>query len=456
MLKTEQTLPRRQRRRKSGPRPLIMAWVGLLLAITAGGLFFLLTPPQENKEDALMLSIDNAPEQFAPVDWANQAAAQANLGQENLDEANLSETVSSPTETTNINEPTTNTTDPNTEPAETNADMTGLRDEILPSGARRITLPNSDEQEDGTTSDMAEVLDELGDGAVVIHMSDGSISPDKNAASQNGDISARAGQKIISQPPGALERSFDGLGDYGPTPKVASDGRRPSRHYARGFSAPDDMPKIAIIIAGLGLDSALTDAAISLPPEVTLAFAPYAKNLPAKAARARARGHELLVELPMEAAGLGPEQLGPAALTTFQSQADNRKRLDWVLSRFKGFYGVTNYLGGTFSSDQTAITPVLFALKGSGLAYIDDTGLARRSAQSMSASYGSVDFLLTPQSADFAGMLDQIEQRALAKTRITVKVYATPASLQQLQIWIDGFEEKGIVLAPASALVDNL
>lgn len=418
-----------------------MAWVGLFLAIIAGGLFFILTPPQKNQEDVLVLSIDNAPEQFAPVDWANQASAQTTIN--DMDATSI--------KTANANE-TTNAATAQPSPDDIGADTNRPQEEILPSGARLITLPTGEQQENTMTDDMADVLEELGDGAVVIRMSDGTIAPDGNNKTKPDKLV----QKIISQPPGALERGFDGLGEYGPTPKIASDGRHPSRHYARKFSAPADTPKIAIIIAGLGLDSALTDAAIALPPEVTLAFAPYAKNLPAKAARARARGHELLVELPMEAAGLGPEQLGPAALTTFHSQADNRKRLDWVLSRFQGFYGVTNYLGGSFSSDQTAITPVLFALKSSGLAYIDDTGLARGAAQSMSASYGSVDFLLTPQSADFTGMLEQIEQRALAKTRVTIKVYATPASLQQLQIWIDGFEEKGIVLAPASALVNNL
>ncbi len=427
-----------------------MAWVGLLLAIVTGGLFFLLTPPQENNEDALVLSIDNAPEQFAPVDWANQASVQTNI-----DNTNINDIGAASIKTANGDEAINATTD-QPSPDATSAETSGPQEEILASGARLITLPTNDQQENSMTSDMADVLEELSDEAIIIRMSDGSIAPDENSKTPAKPDATKIEQKIISQPPGALERGFDGLGEYGPTPKIASDGRHPSRHYARKFTAPADTPKIAIIIAGLGLDPALTDAAIALPPEVTLAFAPYAKNLPAKAARARARGHELLVELPMEAAGLGPEQLGPAALTTFQSQADNRKRLDWVLSRFKGFYGVTNYLGGTFSSEQTAITPVLFALKSSGLAYIDDTGLARSTAQSMSASYGSVDFLLTPQSADFTGMLEQIEQRALTKTRVTVKVYATPASLQQIQIWIDGFKDKGIALAPASALVNNL
>jgi len=49
---------------------------------------------------------------------------------------------------------------------------------------------------------------------------------------------------------------------------------------AKTFDAKDDRPKISLIVTGMGLSEAATEAAISLlPGSVTLAFDPYAQKL---------------------------------------------------------------------------------------------------------------------------------------------------------------------------------
>ncbi len=439
--------PRRQRHQDTGPSPLSLAWTGLAFVILAliGWLIF---APTHERDDGLIFSLDNHPENFAPVDWSNPGPLPDPVQDPTTPEPTLA-TVQTAEASQNPDlgdNPSALTKDGS---RANDGSLEGVVEETLPSGARRIILPKSDPQAtnaENNVDDVTKLAAKTGEDAVIIRI-DGSeaTSPSTPRA-----------PKLRSLPPGALSSAFRGIGTYGPTPRIAPDGRLAARHYARTFVDEGDKPKIAILVAGLGLDPALTQAAISLPPEVSLAFAPYAKNLPELAADARAKGHELLIEIPMESAGVDEQQLGPAALMNFRSQEDNRKRLDWILSRFEGFYGATNYLGGTFSANQSAMTNLLFALQGSGLAYVDDTGLARGPAQSMAMIYGVPDFLLTPQSADFDGMLAQIEARARAKGRVMVKVYGTPQSLQQLQIWLEKLPAKDIVLAPSSALVDNL
>ena len=76
--------------------------------------------------------------------------------------------------------------------------------------------------------------------------------------------------------------------DQGPLPRVGEDGRQPWQVYARPFDQNDARPRIAVIVTGLGLSAAATEAAIKLlPGAVTLAFDPYAPGLEAWIVMAR-------------------------------------------------------------------------------------------------------------------------------------------------------------------------
>ena len=64
-------------------------------------------------------------------------------------------------------------------------------------------------------------------------------------------------------------------GRDGNLPVIGPDGRQPWRVYARPFRDITARPRIAIVIAGLGLRESTTVQAIEkLPPDITLAFTP--------------------------------------------------------------------------------------------------------------------------------------------------------------------------------------
>ena len=70
--------------------------------------------------------------------------------------------------------------------------------------------------------------------------------------------------------------------------------------------------KIAIVVSGLGLSAKATTAALdSLPAGVTLGFAPYAGDVQHWVAQARQRGHEVLLEVPMEPFDFPDSDPGP-------------------------------------------------------------------------------------------------------------------------------------------------
>lgn len=256
--------------------------------------------------------------------------------------------------------------------------------------------------------------------------------------------------RVADPDPALLHRTA-----YGKAPRVGPDGRRPAKAYARPFT-PGENPNVALIIGGLGLNRALTERAIEdLPPGVTLAFAPYAKDLDLWARRAREAGHEFMIELPLENRSGEGETLGPATLLTSRSEEQNLQRLDWVLSRAEGYFGVTNYLGAHFSADRDAMAPVLERLADAGLAYIDDTGALKGRKDGKAAV---VSRLIDPgfggDRAQTARDLESLEGIASRNGEALGKTYVNADTLDALVDWADGLSSRGLALAPASAVLE--
>lgn len=90
----------------------------------------------------------------------------------------------------------------------------------------------------------------------------------------------------------------------GPIPRMGPQGDKPFDAYARASITPDaagGRALVAVIVTGLGLsESGTLDAIEKLPDTVTLAFAPYGRTLKRTASVARAGGHELMLEIPLE------------------------------------------------------------------------------------------------------------------------------------------------------------
>lgn len=243
---------------------------------------------------------------------------------------------------------------------------------------------------------------------------------------------------------------------FGKRPRIGADGRRAADVYARPFTPAGAGPKAALIMGGLGLNAALTARAIeTLPAEVTLAFAPYAKDLDKWTARARAAGHEIMVEIPMETGGpngASEATIGPAGLATRHAAAANLQRLDWLLSRFGAYCAATNYLGVKFSSDRSAMAPVMARLADAGVAYVDDTGLAP-------GANGLARIIAADSALDAARTLDEgfgaLTRDAVSHGAAIGKTYATQAGIDAAQRWARDLAEREVALAPASALLSR-
>ncbi len=257
--------------------------------------------------------------------------------------------------------------------------------------------------------------------------------------------------------PDLVERSTQGL-----LPKIAPDGRQPWRVYARPFDTTDNRPRLAVVFTSLGLSSAATEAAIQgLPGGVTLAFQPYADDLQQWIQLARAAGHEVLLNLPMEPADYPSSDPGPQALFTALTPEQNLSRLDWALSRVTGYVGVTNFMGSRFTTSREAMLPVVQVLKDRGLLLLDSRASARSVATKLATEL-AVPRAINDRFLDTGEVTRvSIDSRLAEAERIALEVGTSvvigqpyPVTIERVRAWAQDLESRGIALAPLSAVVD--
>jgi polysaccharide deacetylase 2 family uncharacterized protein YibQ len=250
-------------------------------------------------------------------------------------------------------------------------------------------------------------------------------------------------------------------GPNGPLPIVAANGRTPAQAYARPFTAQQGKPAIAIIIGGLGFNqNATTQAIDELPAEVTLSFVPYAQNLQGWIDRARARGHEVMLELPMEPFDPDADDTGPQTLLASANAQQNVSRLEQLLSRGAGYFGVTNYQGARFATSAQASAPVAQALRRRGLSFIS-SGIGQRTAFSIEAQRANLPITAADRIIDARREADAIDDQLLNLEALALQNqsaigagFAYPVTMEQVGRWARDIETRGYQLAPASAVLN--
>ena len=247
----------------------------------------------------------------------------------------------------------------------------------------------------------------------------------------------------------------------GPLPRIADDGRKPMTAYAAPAAA--GKLRIAIVVSGLGISARATTAALaSLPPGVTLGFAPYAGDVQHWVSEARQFGHEVVLEVPMEPFDFPDSDPGPHTLRTGADENANLQRLTWALTRITGYAGVTNLLGQRFLSDSDALSPAMTYLARRGL-YFYDNGAAQQSTAPQVASSTATPFAQANESLDSIQTaleidrhLSALEDEARAHGSAIGSGFLYPVTVDRIAAWSKGLQGRGFVLVPVSAIVSAL
>lgn len=229
------------------------------------------------------------------------------------------------------------------------------------------------------------------------------------------------------------------------------------RRNALPFRDLKSKPLIAIVIDDVGLDRARSKRAWELPGPMTMSFLPYAKDLPEQARAARARGHELMLHMPMEPNGRNDP--GPGALMVSMSDAELRQKLLIALESFGGYVGINNHMGSRFTANRHDMEVVMRQLKPRGLMFLD----SRTSPQSVgdqTAQEMGVPSIVRHVFLDDEETLDAVrrklaEAETVARRQGFVVAIGHPhdSTLQALAEWLPTVQGKGLALAPLTAIL---
>ena len=216
-------------------------------------------------------------------------------------------------------------------------------------------------------------------------------------------------------------------------------------------------PRIAIYVGAMGLNPSATQLAIdTMPPEVTFAFVANAPAAPASVDAARAKGHEIMLQLPMQN---GQGQLtGPHALKPDETPAHLAGDLDWLMSRFSGYTGLTNLLGAPVTSNPATMSAVLKATGTRNLFFVDD-GTSKRSlasslAAQMNVTATQADLVLdaTSDPTIVRANLDSLVAIARRKGQAIGMASGLPDHLATIARFAADLRAKNIALVPVGAL----
>ncbi|WP_161957184.1 divergent polysaccharide deacetylase family protein [Aestuariivirga litoralis] len=340
----------------------------------------------------------------------------------------------------------------------------------IPEQAEIITSSTTPAEDGAPTEDVA---DDTADGMIdpnAIEISGGEEMDGSGAVQDLAPEDAMAPEKheeamIIVAPHRAMraapivevtEKSADG-----PLPRIGDGGQKPFDTYSQVTPmaiVQSGRPKITLVLGGMGLNERLTKKALDLlPGDVTLGFAPYGDNLQAQVNQARGDGHEILLQVPMEPVGYPATNPGPRTLLSDATPEQNLSALKWLMSRFAGYSGITNYMGGRLLTSEEALRPVLAELKSRGLAYLEDASVKKTRTSRLArelrlpVQHATMVIDADPSAAAISAALAQLEKEARKHGSAIATGSGLDITIETVAEWAKTLQEKGILLVPVSA-----
>ena len=220
--------------------------------------------------------------------------------------------------------------------------------------------------------------------------------------------------------------------------------------------------RVAIVIDDIGPDYKNSREAVDLPAAITLAVLPYAQRLDTLVERAKKRGHELFIHMPMEPDNTEKNDPGPDALTLGLSPDVIRERTLQALNRFNGYVGLNNHMGSRFTADSQAMKVVLGELAARDLIFLDSLTTPQSVGIEVAAALGmkfAVRDIFLDNEVDpdlIAGQLATLERLARAQGQAIAIGHPHPETIAALRTWIPQALARGVQIVPVSALTRHL
>jgi polysaccharide deacetylase 2 family uncharacterized protein YibQ len=222
----------------------------------------------------------------------------------------------------------------------------------------------------------------------------------------------------------------------------------------------DPAPAIALIIDDMGYDLAAGRQALALPGAVTYAFLPRTPHTPALAREAYARGKEIMLHLPMQAAD--ERALGPNGLTLHLTEDEFRRTVHDSLTSVPHALGVNNHMGSLLTRHPGAMAWLMAALdERGGLYFVDSRTSEHTVAERAALQYGLPatrrDVFLDNQQDEAAiqAQLQLLVETALRTGAAVGIAHPYPQTLAVLRRELPRLARQGVGLLPVSRIIEQ-
>ena len=217
----------------------------------------------------------------------------------------------------------------------------------------------------------------------------------------------------VPRPPAVSGKPAPGVQEPKPaSEREAETAEKPSAKepVAKPVGGPAGL--VALIVDDMGDSPEFLDELISLRRPLTISVLPHSRYPDQTARTAHAAGLEVLLHLPLES--LGNHGTMTAAEGLISAGADPGEivaSFESSLDRVPFAAGVNNHMGSRFTADEALMRPLLEAVKGRGLFFIDSRTTAQTVAYREALSLGV-------PAAERNVFLDADEDRSLIRSRL--------------------------------------
>jgi polysaccharide deacetylase 2 family uncharacterized protein YibQ len=223
----------------------------------------------------------------------------------------------------------------------------------------------------------------------------------------------------------------------------------------------DALPMVALIIDDMGYDRRVAKRLLEIDAPITFSILPYGPFNQDIVAAARAKGHEIMLHLPMEPNEFPTVSAGPGALLIHMKSSELVAQLLEDIDQVPGLVGVNNHMGSRLSTSSEHMDQIFSVLRDKGLFYIDsrttaDT-IARSSAAQQHLPFAERDIFIDHyDDPDFIrSQFERLIKRAQRQGYAVAIGHPHAYTLKALQEHLPALKKK-VRLVPASMLVHTV
>jgi len=217
--------------------------------------------------------------------------------------------------------------------------------------------------------------------------------------------------------------------------------------------------KIALIFVGVGGEEKILLKALTVfPKQISFSFSPFIHNVSEWIMNVHQRGHDVLLDVPLESSDYPQLNEGSYTLLTGASEEENLSKLAFILEKGKNeIIGIYGFMGSRICPSKKDMYPILKMLKKKGYLFLESKA-SHSCVKSLShllnlPYYESAQVLPYDVSdEDFKKSLQDLENEAL-KEGVVVRIgHLEESTLEILKTWMDGLSERGVNLVSISSL----